>query len=153
EEPPVDPERTLLLRVCDAVGSPLPDVREAAARATVALTTSRDAAVVGEAARRLLPQRPAIAALTEALLAAVPGDRRRRAPAGRAVLDVLAEDSLASPLRLRLATATLGARPLGELLGDLDAAGWRADVLMSAAHLLQGSGPYLTGRDLRQLES
>jgi hypothetical protein len=153
EEPPVDPERTLLVRVSEAVASPLPEVREAAARAVVALTTPTDSAAVAEAARRLLPQRQAIAALTEALRVAVPGDGRRLGPAARAVLGVLAEDSLVMPLRLRLATAALGPRPLSELLAELDAAGWRADVLMTAADLLQAGAIGLSGRDLRQVEN
>jgi hypothetical protein len=107
---------------------------------------------VGEAARQLLPHRPAIAALAGALTAAVPGDRRRLGPAARAVLDVLTGDPLAAPLRLRLATAALGARPLAALLADLDAAGWRPDVLMTAAQLLQ-SDVNLPPRERRQIEN
>jgi hypothetical protein len=153
EEPPGDPERELLRRVVEAVDSPLPEVRRMAARAAVALSEPGDGAVLARAARQLLPHRQAIMALAESLLAGVLNDARRVGPGARAVVAVLAEDPLAAPLRLRLASAALGPRALVRLFSDLDAARWRADVLMTGANLLESGTPGLSGRDLKQLES
>jgi hypothetical protein len=152
EQPPSDPERTLLPHIAQAAGSSLPQLRNTAAQAVAVLATPADADTLAEAARQVLGNRPALAALVGALRAALPGQRRRLGPGSRAVLDVLAGDPLAASLRLGLAMAALGPGQFRSLLLGLDTAGWRPDVLMQAAALLQSPGDGLRGNSLRQLE-
>src|SRR5262249_35747736 len=106
EQPPADAARVLLTKILDALGSPLPDLRQAAARALAADLSADDAPLVGAAARRLGPNRPAIQALTGSLTQAINLRRPRLAAVGEAVLVALADDPVLASTRLVLGLVT-----------------------------------------------
>jgi hypothetical protein len=83
-----DPERALLPPVLARLATPFPDEVTAAATTLFAICLERDAALIGEAIRRLLPDRRALLGITSAL---------------RAALAALAADPLTSTLQARLA--------------------------------------------------
>jgi hypothetical protein len=136
-QPVDDPEQVLLAPLLEALASPLPDERAAAARAAFAGCTRHDAGRVAEAVARVLPARAALVSAVRALQAALPAQRERLVPVARAVLAVLARDPLVAGLRVELAVTALPWRELQDLLEQLDGEGLgRADVLTRAAEAL-----------------
>src|SRR5437588_252849 len=90
-----------------ACSSPLPDERTAAAQAVFATYAGRDADLVGDTVRQLLPNRRALVTLVQALQATLPWNRGRMLPTAHAVMTVLARDPLTAVLQIELAVSAL----------------------------------------------
>ena len=148
DEPVGDPERLMLDRTLTAAHSPLPDERQAAARALVAACAAEDAARVAGAMLGLVADRRALRDLVRVLQAEVVGDRSRLGPVARAVLGALAADPLTAALRVELAVATLTGPGLADWLVDLavvdalhaDALGVAGQALLSSASRPDAAG-------------
>lgn len=134
ELPVGDPERSLLSGLLHHVQALAPAEREAAACAVFAAATPRDAELIGQAVREMLPDRRALAGFVQHLEATIPAHRGRLLPLARAVLRVLATDPLTSSLRVQLAVAVLPWAELPKLLADMARSEeLHADALHAAA--------------------
>jgi hypothetical protein len=154
EEPVGDPERLLLDRALSAARSPLPDERQAAARAVVAACAAEDAARVAGAVMGLAADRRALRDLIRVLQAEVIRDRSRLGPVSRAVLGALAADPLTAVLRVDLAVATLTGPGLADWLADLAATdALHAEALASAIQALLSAASRPDAIGLDQLDA
>jgi hypothetical protein len=145
-EPPADPGRAILPGLVQRLASPLPDERAAAARAVAAVCSSGDGPRVAQAVVDLGADRRGLRELIGALQSGVPAQRRRLGPVARAVLAALAGDTRAATVRLPLALVTLTEPQVRRLFREMDAAGWRPDLLLQKGTL------HMTRADLGRLE-
>jgi hypothetical protein len=152
-EPPADPGQVLLPALLRRLASPLPDERAAAARAVVGACSSTDGPCVAQGVAELGADRHGLRELILALRSAVPGERRRLGPVARAVLAALADDPRAAAAGLPLALATLAEPQVRRLFLQGDAGGWRPDLLVLAAQVLQTGTVRMSRGDLGRLEA
>lgn len=131
--PVADRNRILLPLFLHSTQSAVGDEREAAADALFITYTTRDAAQVGEAVRRMLPQRRALTTLVRALLRHLQRDRDPLRDTARAVLAALRADPLTARLRAELAFSAL---PTEEIVAEIarmaDTRELHADALHAA---------------------
>lgn len=117
--PIADDERVLAAPLLATVGSPVPDLSVAAARAVVATYTGREATQVATTVRAILPQRRALASFLAALHGALGWSGGRLLPTVQAVLGVLNGDALLAEQQLRLAIAAQPAADVAALAEQL----------------------------------
>jgi hypothetical protein len=151
--PIADPDRALQAALFDALGSPLPDERAAAAGAVFATYAGRDADLVGAAVRRILPNRRALITMLEQLNRTLPWNRSRLLPAARATLAALASDPLTLALQVELATTALLFDDLAMLLRSLASADLlHAEVITAVGAALQASARRADAAELAAFE-
>ena len=114
--PVMDREHRLLPYFLQSVASPVTDEQSAASAAVFMTYTGRDAALVGQTAHALLPNRRALQALVNALSGQLAINRSRLLPTARAVLDTLQTDPLTGKLQIGLVMQAL---PSGEIIATM----------------------------------
>ncbi|EFH82175.1 hypothetical protein [Ktedonobacter racemifer] len=102
-----DAGRACYARLLALMDSTVPRESSFASRVVFETYTGRDAELVGETMRTLLPNRRALNTACNNFLSALPGDRKALEPTSRAILAVLAQDHLTISLRIRLVVTGL----------------------------------------------
>jgi hypothetical protein len=149
-----DPDRVLLPPLFQACNSPLPDERTTAARAVFATYAGRDAGLVGDAVRQLLPNRRALVTMVRALQAILPWYRGHMLPTARAVLTVLARDPLTAVLQVEVAVSALLWNETLDLLRYWAATDvLHADIVTAAVSAIQASAHRADPADLAAVET
>jgi hypothetical protein len=151
--PVADSDRALQAPLLEALGSPLPDERAAAAGAVFATYAGRDANLLGDALRRILPNRRALITAVRSLAATLPWNRSRMLPSVHAVLAALAGDPLTAALQADLAVSALLWDEVVDLLRRLALADLlHAEVVTATIAVLQASARRADAADLAAFE-
>ncbi len=105
--PAADEGQVLLTRLLEAMDTDNEEACAAAARAIFGNCTASDATIIGNATRRLLPNRRALDEIVPVLQQTHAINRRQLIPVARAIIAALAVDPLTIALRLELAMVSL----------------------------------------------
>ena len=142
--PVTDREHRLLPLFLHALSSRVEDERQAASDAAFMTYTGRDAPLVGQVTRQLLPDRRALTTLVNALIRKMNDNRAALLPTARAVLDALQSDPLTTQLQVRLALQSLPGMEVADLLQQMAASrALHADALHT---VLSALGLLISGR-------
>ncbi len=153
--PVTDREHRLLPHFLQSVRSPVGDEQKAASTAAFMTYTGRDAGLVGETVRELLPNRRALQTLVTALNAQIAVNRSRLLPTARAVLDALQPDPLTGNLRMGVTMQALATEEIIATIEQMAATrALHADILHTTANYwmahLQANRPDAKLEELEQ---
>lgn len=149
-----DPEQLLLPHMLRALQSGIPDESTAAASAVFATYAGREAELVGQAMRQLLPNRRALQTALDTLQATLVWQRGHLLPTARAVLRALEADSLTVTLRVTLGCAALPGDELAAMCAQLAGNGeLHAEALMAGVAAISTPRSRRDSTDLSTFEA